>query len=168
MCYKQNQKELHSWLKCIVKDYKHIFDVLKNDASCEMIIAGTTALGLHGLVLDKFPEDLDVLLYCPDNVDIEFFKVLTKLYPTGLEDKCSLDISNYKRRSRKLKINNNIVDFIKIQKHHILPNYLTLEVENIVFKIQPVEEVIDARRGYGKRNKDLISSLALKHYNFNL
>lgn len=145
-----------------MKKINKVLRKLKHLGNNNIVIGGTTALKLHGLILNKEPEDIDVIVYKPTKDQLKLIDVL-KLF----DDEICESIE-YGRRSIKLNIDNALLNIV-IEWHDSKPsNLLSFKMDYLKLDIQSVENVFKAQRSYNKRKKDLESSIKLKELNFNI
>ena len=142
----------------------NLLKILTESNNNNIVIGGSAALLFHGLNLDKQPEDFDIIIYNPTQLQyekLETFELFT------LQNQ----VPSSTRRSYKMRINDVLVDIL-IEKNLSLPeNLLKIEVENRLYFIQSINNIIAARKTYCNplpRLKDLVSCIKLKEKNFNL
>jgi len=147
-------------------EVKRLFEHLIKEKE-NLIICGSTALSLHGLVT-KSPEDIDIIIFEPTDVQKKIIQILNIATMQSYSDNAKI-VNEYQRRSHKVFLNNVKIDFLFYNKNIDTNDFLLLKIDESLFlPIQPIEEVMIARRSYGRRPKDLESSLRLKSDNFNI
>lgn len=136
-----------------------------------VIIGGSYALALHGLMVDAKPMDIDLVVYSPTPRQMANLNSLSYTFgkPSQISSQCST------RRSYKFDIHGREVDFLieydsKINTNEMLQ--IPLRVSNIgipesFVSVQSIKGVMEARSRY-KRTKDYESCLNLKNMNFNI
>lgn len=141
-----------------------------------MVIGGSTALKLHGLVFSREVNDLDIIIYSPTIEQTEELGRLSKLYPkensTYLDSKVIKVIhKSFLKRTYKLDI---------IVENESTPKVLLfVDVFNHKVKVQSISNIVKAKSSYIKHldsrgsseyypKKDISDLLNLKNSNFNL
>lgn len=144
----------------LLRAFTPVILLLKGD---NLFIGGSAALVIQGLLLPKDREvgDLDLILYQPTSNQLSILNTLCAVNGGG---------NPYPEQARR------IVSVIKNTKTmHILAtpdrnapwmhtSVLIDEVGHV--KVNPIDSVIEAKRGYG-RAKDLKDFISLKNENFN-
>jgi hypothetical protein len=144
--------------------YINTFGVILNDlnkfsSEKNVRLGGSVILKLHGLKFSRASGDLDIVIYKPSDKQLAYVKGLSFLhYDNGGYHN---DI-NYKIKKDNLIINILIADAVKVQ-----PSYLTYTYNENSYSIISIDEVIEAKKKYG-RPKDISDFILLKNENFNL
>ncbi len=119
-----------------------------------LFISGSCALELMGLILPRNPDDLDIVIYHPIEMQV---KHLNRLYKTTTNlDYNQISIILYKREDSEI-IN------IFVDNTSLAPEKL-LYYQN--FPINNIQSIIEAKAGYD-RDKDIKDLLDFKFLNFN-
>jgi len=142
-----------------------LYEKLNQNAN-NVLIGGSLALQLHGLNLDKKPEDIDLVIYKPTPHQEEILDLISLIVPNPTSR------DKYTRRSYKINLGSITLDIL-VEKHVNIPeNLLYYKYQDSIFiKIQSIEKVMEARRSYNEltlRKKDVVSSQKLKELNFNI
>lgn len=147
--------------------YHQFLDETKN-----IVIGGSFALALHGVVLHKQPEDVDLVLYSPN---LDQIAKLTGMKPFCLNNN---QVPKYERRSYKFNVsgvftNKPVQVDLLLDNGSVPEDLLCINFGGTIFYIQSVEGVFEARRKYIKgerwiRVKDHVSTQQLKQLNFNM
>ena len=126
-----------------------------------LVIGGTHALHLHGLNLERAPDDLDIIIYKPTKEQRHILSLLRSVS----EGDC---LGSAGKRSLKLKKNGYCLDIL-LEDYASLPKGLLEYVSDdgrVKGKVQSVQGVIDAKASYG-RSKDHLDMIKWKNLNFN-
>lgn len=154
-----------------LKTFKELLIHLKDENN--FIIGGIWALKLHGLIVSRETNDLDLVIYNPTPKQLQVLKALKFFeYHGSSSDEYNISrIAEEDRRSFKFKKNDLIIDILLDYDRDFNPNnYLSYKD----FNIQSIEKVMEAKRKYRAndqkyvREKDVIDFLTLKNENFNL
>lgn len=130
----------------LVNKFEKFINML--NAEGNVLIGGTSAIVLHGLKLSRFVDDLDIVIYSPTDAQKAQLKNLKWL---DIEDK-----GNYPTNNLKIKKDDMIINVLTEEGE--LPGNL-LNYKGI--PIQSVAGVLEAKRSYNLRPKDMIDYIAL-------
>lgn len=142
----------------------NLLKILTESNNNNIVIGGSAALLFHGLSLDKQPEDFDIIIYSPTLFQYEKLKTF-ELFTLPNQ------VPSSSRKSYKMRINDVLVDILIEKKLSLPENLLKIEVENHLYFVQSINNIIAARKTYCNplpRLKDLVSCTKLKEKNFNL
>src|ERR1700761_3055210 len=176
----------------IINRYVETFeDILFDIQGSNTVIAGTNNLLMHGLIMNRMPEDLDIIIFKPTKRQDELLNKLKEIrqIPLNEPDTDEHDytgeiIKDAKLRSIKIQRGDLCLNFI-LERHLETPSdllYARIELKGnvIMMKCQSISANIEAKAGYkvmkeGKnglitwhrRLKDVIDFQDLKNSNFN-
>lgn len=164
-------------IECYLNTFEKIINLLRS--SDNVAIGGYQALKLHGLVLNREPSDLDIIIFQPTPKQIAVLKVLQCFdiikRPRGLEFE--------EIKAFKFKKHDMFMDII-ISKQY-MPPLLSIQFDSGYFKVNSIMNVIEAKASYKfRRNedgpdytnetntyaraKDMVDLQQLKNINFNI
>lgn len=165
-------------IDCYLNTFGAIIKTLST--SDNVAIGGYQALKLHGLVLNRHPSDLDIIIFQPTEKQITALKIL----------QCFDMIRNRPRgnefeqiKAFKFKKSDMFLDVII--SNNMMPSLLSFTCTAGTFKVNSIENVIKAKASYKfRRNeetvdysneinqyaraKDMLDFQHLKNINFNM
>jgi len=158
--------------------FKPIIDQLST--SKNIAIGGYQALKLHGLILNREPKDLDIIIFQPTQLQIAALSVLI-CFDIIRDRPKDLKFENFK--AFKFKKNDIYLDVII--SNLPMENLLTFSCSAGDFKVNTIQGVIEAKASYKfRRNeetvdyaneiclyaraKDMLDFQQLKNINFNM
>jgi hypothetical protein len=147
-------------------NYLNVFEIIIDDLVLlspsvkNVRLGGSLILKLHGLNFSRSIGDLDIIITNPTEKQKEYLKALR--FFNYESDTNYINETNYKFKKNGFVLNILVVDDYKLS---IVPTYYCFN--NKYYGIVPINEVIDAKKGY-KRNKDISDFLLLKNENFNM
>ena len=150
-------------LNSIVKTLKE-FGIRDNNIN-NLVIGGTKALELHGIITPEPPDDIDIIVYNPTKSQLDMLSA----YSLIDEDTNTISTVEYGRRS--IKIVGSFMKLNFIISHDKLPTDLlssNILFNNLPMKVQSISNIFKAQKSYNNRTKDLIRSIKLKELNFNV
>lgn len=167
-------------MKIFIETFKKLIEPLDKDNN--MVISGSCVLKAHGLILNREPQDLDIIVYKPT---LEQKKYIEQISPLQLDDidydRPSTNVSDAKQIqfSYKFKKNGLIINIIFQETKEMPVDLLHYLHDGTYYKIQNINEVVKAKRecsyekGEGSKNlylreKDIKDFIDLKNSNFNL
>lgn len=133
-----------------------LYVALNGDVN-NVYIGGSYALFLHDVILHKAPEDIDIIIHIPTSEQLKKIELLSTIKSTDCYNR---------EQSIKIKKETHTINIIINDKPN-LHTTLCYKCGEYMFLVKGVESVMEARRAYGNRKKDLVSSLKLKELNFN-
>ena len=167
-----------------------------SDTGNNVVIGGSNAILLHGLILGREVSDLDVIIYKPSSTQLKMLSVLEsksenlletlkKLLPTfgscaaapSVKAKSNKPLEpSLTKRSIKYVHNGLTINFL-IEDVSPDDNYLSFAYSGHSYLIQGVAKIVDAKASYGLghsgkkpycRAKDVNDLALLKNHNFNM
>ncbi len=123
-----------------------------------LVIGGSWALRLHGLILEKEPNDVDIVIYRPTPEQLTFLDSIS------MEQDEIRDDDHYEERSYKFTRNGFTIDFL-LETERELPEIILSY--NLHLYVNSIEEILRARSRY-MRDKDILDTDSLKKLNLNL
>tara|TARA_R110000803_G_scaffold210835_1_gene284192 strand:+ start:58100 stop:58564 length:465 start_codon:yes stop_codon:yes gene_type:complete len=127
-----------------------------------IVLGGSNALMLHGIRLDRIPEDVDIILYKPTEAQMGYLESIKDF--NMLQE--SIDLYNETPTVFKFKKYNLTLDIL-IEDKPMPDNLLKFKKGYINIGVQNISNVISAKSRYS-RTKDLKDLLMLKNINFNI
>lgn len=158
--------------------FKSIIDILSS--SDNVAIGGYQALKLHGLILNREPGDLDLIIFDPTPKQFAALKVLSCFDIIKNRPK---DVTTEEIKAFKFKKADLFMDVIICKDS--TPCLLSFTCSVGTFKVNSVENIIKAKRSYKfrynedtceygsetntyARTKDMLDFQQLKNINFNM
>lgn len=142
-----------------------------------LVLGGSHALKLHGLEFHREPSDVDLIIYRPTVTQAKFLELVQR---NNGQKGDFLKNPDYRVRVTKFKSPNGRYSLdIIISEEETPKNLLSLNLLDIDFKIQSVENIVKAKASYLHKvdgrgsskfisQKDAIDLQNLKSLNFNL
>lgn len=144
-------------MKNIYSFIETFYDMLVEINLPNLVISGANALKAHGLILNREPADLDVAVYSPSIGQMERIMKGEKAMSAGPYPE-----------QRVFKFYKDGLCMDVVVEYEICPdNLLFCKVRDEYFKVQSVEQCIEAKRMYN-REKDWNDFQDLKNSNFNM
>lgn len=168
----QNQCSQNLVMRDFIENFQGLLSQLNDD---NLVLAGTNALKLHGLRMNRQANDLDCVLFCPTEKQKQILNAIQSLridnpFAPNYE---SEDIHHL--RSLKFKKGDLFLDIL-ISQENTPSDLLLYRCCNMQFKIQNIALNIKAKSSYTlertglekyKRLKDFEDFQDLKNSNFN-
>lgn len=151
-------------------------NLLDNIYESNVVIGGTNALLIHGLVMSRQPGDLDLVIFNPTEKQKTVLKYMKPLCDAG---ESGYNGADELRKSYKFTINDMVINIL-IENTNVSSDLLIFKFDGRDYKVQSIKEVIDAKRSYHIKNKnpdnlihyvrdkDVRDFIDLKNSNFNL
>lgn len=156
----KNKKELALISNTLKAFAQHL--VVLNEGN-NLVLGGSNALMLHGLNLERSPEDVDIIMYNPTPKQLDYIESIKHL--NTLDEKSDYGVTNVLKLRARRGLTTYTLDILTV--FELLPEHLLVyEKENVKIKVQDIATVIEAKGNYG-RLKDVKDLLALKNLNFN-
>ena len=150
-----------------------------------LVLTGKTALLLHGLNMNSTPNDLDVVIYQPNEVQIKLLNDLMPLSEFNITSTNENSDGEYGNQADDIKIvkfkkNGFTIDIFTLKTHKPETN-LIFKFDGIEFFVSGVNDVVKAKSSYCNekvnslgfnvkynRSKDVLDLQDLKNSNFNI
>ena len=169
----------------IDKYLENFHDIIENLHDDNVVIAGTHALKIHGLIVNREPGDLDLVIFNPNPWQLTYLDsvyaraVNNNAHPRYRGDGRPEDQRSIKFAEEDLETGAKLYLDILIENNASVPADLLLyKYGNELYKIQNIALNIAAKRSYCPgdrdemslyaRRKDMQDFQALKNDNFNI
>lgn len=150
-----------------------ISDHLSVLGNLNVVIGGTHALFLHGIIMHRAADDIDLIIFQPTDEQRQYVQKICAGddNEADKDDYEDADYNTDNHRSYKLAVKAVTVNFLLSTEE--LPDQLLLfSGGNTILRVNSVQNIIDAKSAYFNgeafRAKDVKDCEHLKQYNFNL
>jgi hypothetical protein len=141
-----------------MKNYFEAFDELLSELhGPNLVICGSNSLLAHGLNFSRQPSDLDVAIYTPTEDQADKIAILKEFAKPGNSNP---NLMKFERQGLEL-------DLLVHADKEIPEGLLCYEFGGKYYKVQAIESLVEAKRGYN-RDKDHEDFSDLKACNFNM
>lgn len=156
-----------------LKTFQPLLNLLAGD---NVALAGSISLRLHGLIVNREPGDMDIVIFSPTAAQLKVLADLSWLRIEGNKDSEYTSDNVIHCKSLKFKKDDLVADVLLEPKKSMPPDLLIYEFEGKYYRIQSIKNTIDAKRSFRHnrdssiyiREKDVMDFEMLKRDNFNL